>query len=798
MSTGDSLDSNQRKNLARRYADGLFPPLRSAAATSFPEAAADPYAGIDASAEREGFVRALPDNRHEAWLAVEGMVCAACGQAVEATVNALPGVESVRVSLMTQRARVLWQGDATRPSDLFRAVARAGYTPYPADAVAFEAARRQASRLLLWRLLVACAAMMQVMMYAAPEYFTEPGEIDADIVQLLRWAQWMITLPVMLFCAWPIFRNAAASLRRARIGMDVPAALGIGLAFFASSIATFQEHGYVWFDSVTMFVFFLLLARWLEDRARRQATQRLEAMRRSLPDTVARWTRAPGADADTLEWVVPDRLTPGDRIQVEAGTAFPVDGVILTGHTQADEALLTGESRPLDKPVGAAVRAGSRNVLAPVEVHVERAAVDSTLGRIRQLVDEAAASRPDWMRVADRWASFFLGGVLVLAALSWLAWHWIAPAQALPVAIAILIVTCPCALSLATPSAMLAATAALARQGIWLRTPASLERLARTDRVVFDKTGTLTAGQPALREIRPCGDVPAEQALALAAALAQWSRHPLSRALTSAAKTPASANNVVETAGGGMMGTVEGQTWWLGSESYITKQTASPATGEAQTNDGWPMACLANARQRVAYFHFNDPVRPDAAATVQCFHRQGLRPSLLSGDGEAAVARLADGLPLDYAEARLSPDGKLEVIQRWQAEGDTVVMTGDGINDGPALAVADVAVALGDGTPLARQQADLVLASARLADLAIAHGTARQAVRIMRQNLAWALAYNITSVPLAMVGLMPPWAAGLGMALSSLLVIGNGLRLLHGRPGAPKPTSAGATAPASA
>ena len=776
----------------------MFPPLRSAAATSTSEAAADPYAGIDASAEREGFVRALPDNRQEAWLAVEGMVCAACGQAIEATVGALPGVESVRVSLMTQRARVLWHGNATRPSDLFRAVARAGYTPYPADAVAFETARRQASRLLLWRLLVACAAMMQVMMYAAPEYFTQPGEIDADIVQLLRWAQWMLTLPVILFCAWPIFRNAAASLRRARIGMDVPAALGIGLAFVASSIATFQDHGYVWFDSVTMFVFFLLLARWLEDRARRQATQRLEAMRRSLPDTVARLTRAPEADVDTLEWVVPERLSPGDRIQVEAGTAFPVDGVILSGHTQADEALLTGESRPLDKPAGSAVRAGSRNVLAPVEVRVERAAADSTLGQIRQLVDEAAASRPDWMRVADRWASVFLGGVLVLAALSWLAWQWINPAQALPVAIAILIVTCPCALSLATPSAMLAATAALARQGIWLRTPASLERLARADRVVFDKTGTLTAGQPALREIRPCGSLTADEALAVAAALGHWSRHPLSRALASAASAPPTAENVVETAGGGLAGTVGGQTWWLGSDAYLSKQKNTIAPDAPQAEDGWPMTCLANARQRIAYFHFNDPVRPDAAATVQRFHHQGLRPSLLSGDGEAAVARLAEGLPLNHAEARLSPDGKLEAIRHWQAQGETVVMIGDGINDGPALAAADVAVALGDGTPLARQQADLVLASARLSDLATAHATAQQAVRIMRQNLAWALAYNITSVPLAMAGLMPPWAAGLGMALSSLLVIGNGLRLLHGRAVGSTPISAGAAASASA
>ena len=772
--------------------------MSDVAIAQVPAAAADPYAGIDASAAQSGFVRQLPDGRHEAWIAIDGMVCAACAHTVEAAVARLPGVESVRVALMTQRARVLWHGSTT-PSDMFRAIAASGYTPYPADSVEFEAARRQASRLLLWRLLVACGAMMQVMMYAAPEYFTQPGDISPDLLRLLRWAQWMLTLPVMLFCAWPILGNAWNSLRHGRIGMDVPAALGIGLAFGASSVATFSDHGHVWFDSVTMFVFFLLLARWLEDRARRQATLRLEALQRSLPGTVARLHRADAPDTGPPDWVTPDALQPGDRIQVDAGMAFPVDGTVHRGHTQADEALLTGESRPIDKPPGSAVKAGSMNVLAPVQLIVTRVAADSTLGQIRALVDAAASARPDWMRTADRWATVFLVGVLVIAAGAWGVWQWLDPDQALSVAIAILIVTCPCALSLATPSAMLAATAALARRGIWLRTPQALEPLARASQVVFDKTGTLTEGQPTLSaiDLLDASQTP-DGALRTAARLSHWSQHPLSRTLTRQAGPVTPAEQVVETAGGGLSGTLEGVTWWLGSATFLTEHAGlQRAPDPTADDDGWPATWLAGPHGIVARFRFADPVRADAATTLAQLRRGGLQPCLLSGDSAAAVARLAGELGLAQATGGLSPTDKLTHVQRWQAAGHCVVMTGDGINDGPALAAADVAVVLGDATPLARQQADVVLASGRLSDLTFTHRMAGQAVRIMRQNLAWALAYNITSIPLAMVGYMPPWAAGLGMALSSLLVIGNGLRLLHApqTPAAAVPAPVAATSP---
>lgn len=723
-------------------------------------------------------MRELPDGTHEGWIAVEGMVCAACGQAIESQIGALPGVKSVRVSLMTERTRVVWDAAVTPPSDLFRAIRQAGYAPYPADSAELEAAQRQRSRLLFWRLLVAGLAMMQVMMYAWPEYIMAPGDIEPDVVRLLRWAQWMLTLPVMLFCSWPIFANALHSLRRRRIGMDVPAALGIVLAFLASSASTFESSGEVWFESVTMFVFFLLLARWLEAAARARATLRLEALRRLLPTSVTR-IQTDEDGGTQVQYVSPSQLSPGDIVQTAPGETFAADGHIVSGDTQVDEALLTGESQPLAKPCGAWVRAGSVNVLAAVRVRVEHASTDSTLGQIRRLVDDAAAARPDWMRTADRWATVFLGGVLVVAALSWLGWQFVDPSRGLSVAIAVLIVTCPCALSLATPAAMLAATSALARRGIWLRTPAALERLAQIDRVAFDKTGTLTQGTPAVATVASLrSDVSPSQALQMAAALAAWSRHPLSRALVEgcASASGPTATDVQEFAGAGLAGAIDGTAYRLGNAEFVG------VTGkdlQALPDDGRPVTWLGSNQGIIACFAFDDPVREDAAAAVSALHRAGVQVALLSGDASAAVGRVAEHVQLDDARGGLAPAEKLEILRTWQAQGETVAMVGDGINDGPALAGSDISIVLNEAAPLARSHADIVLASGRLTDLSEARDMAARAVQTMRTNLVWAMTYNACSVPLAVLGYMPPWAAGLGMALSSLLVIGNGLRLLR-------------------
>jgi Cu2+-exporting ATPase len=774
---------------------------------TLPAPAAAAFSALDDTAAAREFSRPLADGRWESWIAIEGMDCAACGQTIEQTLKQLPGVELAEVSLLTTRARVIWQAGQVSPSDLFEAIALLGYQPFPAGSADQEHATRRHGRMLLWRLMVAAFCMMQVMMYSTVEYVAAPGEIPPDQLTLLRWGQWMLCIPVMLFAAWPILHGAWRSVRSRRLGMDVPAALGLVLAFVASSSATFDGGGEVWFDSVSMFVFFLLLSRWVEAWARRRATGQLEALDRRLPAVVMR------AEGAAFVQVPAAHLRAGDRIRVAPGETIPADGTLLEGQTTVDEAILTGESLPAAKGVGASVVAGSLNVSDTVDVLVTRPAADSTVARIRQLISAAAQTRPDWVRLADKWAAAFLACVLLLAVAAWFAWQLIDPTRALGVAIAILIVTCPCALSLAAPAAMLSATAGLARHGIWLREPAALERLLGVRQVAFDKTGTLTEATLALTRIevlRPGMDEAA--ALACASAMAGASRHPLSRALAATDVARLAPTQWREWAGEGIQASLAGVTHHLGSLPFAmariggvdasglpsgnTSTKAAPTVrpssvpGDlADASDGainWrngadatPVVWLADPDGLIACFHFADTPRKDAARTIAGLHAAGLDTALLSGDRPAAVEALAATVGIRNPRAAMSPEDKLQAILRWQANQQPVLMVGDGINDGPALARADVSATLGGAAALAQGQADIVLASGRLSDLLQVRRTAIVARRITRQNLVWAASWNAVSVPLALIGWMPPWAAGIGMAASSLLVIGNGLRLLR-------------------
>ncbi|QEI05362.1 cation-translocating P-type ATPase [Pigmentiphaga aceris] len=759
---------------------------------TLPATAAASFSAFDDTAAAREFSRPLADGRWESWIAVEGMDCAACGQTIEQSLTQLPGVDLAEVSLLTTRARVIWQAGQVAPSSLFQTIARLGYQPFPAGSAEQEHAIRRHGRMLLWRLMVAAFCMMQVMMYSTVEYVATPGEIPPDQLVLLRWGQWMLCIPVMLFAAWPILHGAWRSLRSRRLGMDVPAALGLVLAFAASSSATFDGGGEVWFDSVSMFVFFLLLSRWVEAWARRRATGQLEALDRRLPAVVMR------AEGASFVQVPATQLRQGDRIRVAPGETFPADGTLLEGQTTVDEAILTGESLPAAKGVGASVVAGSQNVSETVDVLVTRPPADSTVARIRQLISAAAQTRPDWVRLADKWAAAFLACVLVLSVAAWIGWQFIDPTRAMGVAIAILIVTCPCALSLAAPAAMLSATAGLARHGIWLREPAALERLLGVRHVAFDKTGTLTEATLALTRIevlRPGFNE--ATALAYASALAGSSRHPLSRALAATATATLAPTQWREWAGEGIQASLAGVAHHLGSLPFAmarinstdastddmsgagsakSADAASPRHNETDTS---PVVWLSDPAGLIACFHFADTPRKDAAKTVAGLHAAGLNTALLSGDRPAAVEELAATVGIRNPLASMSPEEKLQAILHWQANDQPVLMVGDGINDGPALARADVSATLGGAAALAQGQADIVLASGRLSDLLQVRRTALAARRITRQNLVWAASWNAASVPLALVGWMPPWVAGIGMAASSLLVIGNGLRLLR-------------------
>lgn len=713
----------------------------------------------------------------ESALRVEGITCAACALQIEDRLLAQPGVEQAAVNAGSGRLLLRWDPQRTRISTLAGLLQADGFALYPAQGIAAEAERTRAARQTLWRLFVAAFCMMQVMMFATPAYLAAPGEIAADHLKLLNWASWLLSIPVLVFSAQPMLAGAWRDLRRRRLGMDVPVALGLVVTFVASSGAAFAPDGpfghEVYFDSLTMFVFLLLGARWLEQRARDAAARSIEGLVQRLPQTVER-LREDGVS----EAVAATRLRPGDRVRVLAGQAFPADGRLQQGSTEVDEALLTGESAAQRRGPGDAVIAGSFNRSAAVVMLVERAAHDTRYAQIVALMERAAALRPTLARAADRIAKPFVAAVLLLAAGSALAWQFIDPSRSIWVAVAVLIVTCPCALSLATPSALLAATGALARRGLLVRRPEALEALAGCDLVVFDKTGTLTEDRLQLARIDAAAGIGEAEALAQAAALARCSLHPVARALAEAAaagpEAPApTLQQVTEHAGQGLEAQDElGRCWRLGRAGF-----AAAADLALDIESGGTAAWLSVDGRAVARFDVEERLRADAPAAVAALQAQGLRVALLSGDQPAAAHRVAAALGITDVQAGATPEDKLRYVQEAQARGQRVVMVGDGLNDGPVVAQADVSIAIGQGAPRLNAQADLTLPGARLAEVVEARRLAIGTLRVIRQNLAWAAGYNALSVPLAVVGWLPPWAAGIGMAASSLLVVFNAARL---------------------
>lgn len=719
----------------------------------------------------------------------EGMHCAACAITLEDALRAVPGVRSVQISGASHRGQVVWSPECTRPSQWMRSVERHGYKALPANDAHAHAQRREEARRMVWRWAVAAMCMMQVMMYATPTYLTQPGDISDEAMHLLRWASWVLSLPVMLFSCAPFLRNAWRDLRERQISMDLPVALGMVVTFVVSTLGTFEPEGpfgaEVFFDSFTMFVFFLLTGRWLELRMRDRTAGALEAVLNRLPDSV-RKRQADGS------WALVSirRLQVGDVIEVLPGEAFAGDGLVLSGQTQVDEALLTGESRPLARRAGDRVIAGSHNLSGTLQVQIEQVGAATRYAQIVSLMESASVSKPAMAQLVDRWAKPFLVAVMLASLASAVYWWPSDPAHAVMVAVAVLIVTCPCALSLATPAAMLATAGALARSGVLVRRLSALQNLAHIDTVIFDKTGTLTRDAFEVVRIHTREGVSAALALDWAASLARHSLHPVSRALWSEARRRAdatgrlaeleamTAQEVSERAGQGVHGvlTLQGQsaqTLRLGSAAFC----AAPALPGHHLQ-----VSLADASGWLASFELAEEVRPEAARVVRQLASLGLSIQVLSGDAQTAVSQVAQTVGIDSAHGGCSPQHKLQALQALQAQGHKVAMVGDGLNDGPVLAGADVSFALGQAVPLAQSKSDFVLMGGQLDVLVSTVLRSRQTMRIVRQNLWWSAAYNAACVPLALMGWLPAWAAGLGMALSSLLVVLNALRLAQALP----------------
>ena len=698
---------------------------------------------------------------------VHHMVCAACALLVETRLRALPGVIAAHVDFGAQRARLRFDAQQVNEAQLRAVTEKLGY------ATAQSAVQQQRSaRIELARLLLSWLAMMQVMMLAFPAYITAAGDIAPDVEQLLRIAQLVLTTPVMLFSAVPLLRAALNQWRARAVGMDVPIALGLIAAFGVSVWNTVMEQGAVYFDSLTMFVALVLASRWVQARALRRSQGFVAAAEQAAVQPALRLRLG----ADTHEAVPASALQAGDRLWVRAGDAFAADGVVLEGTSAVSQAWLMGEARPEVVLPGAAVLAGAINLEAPVVLEVTRAGEATTLAALRRLMERADEARPRVMELAQRVARNFLWVVLLVSLGTVLVWSGRDAAQAIPNALAVLIATCPCALSLAAPTVWSVAQARLARGGVLLTRVAALEALARIDTFAFDKTGTLTTPTPQLQEVvsyREHFDV-----LPVATALARASNHPYALALTATASPALVTSDVHVTPGQGIDGLISSRRYRLGRPEFALALCGA-SLDESMRSGG--VTLLADERGPIALFRFGETLRAGAQKALDELRQQGVVTELLSGDRAPAVQKVLSELNWQGAvHTQLRPQDKREHIERLQRAGHCVAMMGDGLNDAPVLAQADVSFALSSklgGAALAQTRADFIVFNGDLMQVAATVRIARQALRRVRQNFFWALLYNISVLPLAALGWLSPALAAVGMAASSLLVVGNALRV---------------------
>ncbi|MEW9897567.1 heavy metal translocating P-type ATPase [Chitinivorax sp. PXF-14] len=730
---------------------------------------------------QKSFVRTESGDIREAALILEGITCAACVWLNERHLTRLVGVLSVDINYTTHRALVRWDDSQVKLSRILQAVADIGYHAHPFDAARQDQLAQKERKQALIRLYLAGLSMMQVMMYAVPVYMAH-GDMSAESEQILRWASLVLTLPVILYSSLPFYKGTLKDIKAGRAGMDVPVAIGVLTAFLASVWATVSGTGEVYFDSVSMFVFLLLGGRYLEMIARRKAGAAVEQLVKLIPAFAHRLPHYPQS-REAHEAAVAT-LSCGDVLLVKPGETIPIDSTVIEGSSGVDESLLSGESRAIAKQVGDPVIGGAVNIDGPLVVRVDKTGQDTALSAIVRLLDRAMAEKPRLAQLADRVSAWFVTALLLVAALTFAGWYLHDAHRALWITVSVLVISCPCALSLATPAALAAATGRLTQLGMLVARGHALETLAGVTHVVFDKTGTLTYGRMRLLDILPLGGLDAAMALERAARLEQGSPHPIAKALFDAVGKPdlPAADALGSETGMGIEGVIAGEPHRLGRAAYVAQLVGQPLPAmPADWHADASHVYLGQPGCWLAVIAIGDDVRPEAPALLQRLRATGQQLVMLSGDREQAVHALAQRLGIDDARAALTPGDKLAAVQALQQSGAVVAMLGDGVNDAPVLASAQVSIALGSGTDVARASADMVLMNNQLPVVADALDIARRCRAIIRQNLWWALCYNLVALPLAITGLITPWLASIGMAGSSLLVVGNALRLLGPR-----------------
>ena len=723
-------------------------------------------------------------------LLIGGMHCVACVWLLEKFVAEVPGVERVSISFTEQKAVLQWRADDVLLSRICQAIASLGYQTEPYSANDLADMQQRENYQALRRLGVAGIAMMQVGMFAIALYAGDWKGIEQEYRDFMRWISLLVATPVVFYCARPFFVGAWRGIVLRSPGMDLPVAIAIGLAYIASCWATISGGGEVYFDSVAMFTFLLLAGRYLEMRARHRGGQVSNDLASLLPSTATRLSPvsdADGVDSDpgsATDSRFEQQLIPlfnikrGDRLLVKPGQIIPADGEVVAGHSHVNEAQLTGEFIPRAKTVGDNVVAGTINGDGVLTITVCSTGAQLQLQSINELLQEAQSKKPKIAQLADRLASYFITLVLTLATVTYFFWRFwdggLHAGDAFWIMLSVLVVSCPCALSLATPAALTAATNRLRAMGILVTEPQVWEKMSTISHVVCDKTGTLTQGELSLATITPVAQLSEQRCTDIAVALESCSEHPIAQAFTAGHSVSINVSAVDIAIGEGLQGCIDDETYRIGRSEYAAALYGQ-SNEQAPSNDQWIL--LSNSQGPLCWFLLQDRLRDDAQALVDGLRERNLQIHLLSGDSSGAAQQLSQRLQLDYCVAGASPQDKLDYIQDLQRQGANVLMLGDGINDIPVLAAADISVAMANASNLAKTHADSILLSGRLSAVLTLMDLAGSTRKTIRQNIGWALAYNFSALPLAMMALVPPYVAALGMSLSSLIVVLNALRL---------------------
>ncbi|WML90204.1 heavy metal translocating P-type ATPase [Thiothrix lacustris] len=725
----------------------------------------------DAPELQKSFVRDTGGNICEASLILEGIVCAACVWLNEHHVKQLDGVLDFRINYSTHRATLKWDNERLLLSTVLQAISEIGYHAHPFDPGRLESLQKKEKSAALRRIAVAGLGMMQVMMIAVSMYVGAVSDMETGMRDFLRWISLIMTTPVVFYSARVFFSSAWRDLRRGRFGMDVPVSLAIGIAFSASVWATLTGSGEVYFDSVSMFTFFLLTGRYLEMAARHKAGQVAEELVRLMPATATRLREG------EQEVVPVSQLELGDHLLVKPGEVVPADGTVLEGTSSTNESLLTGESLPCHKQQGDSLVGGTLNIESPLTMQVEKVGDSTVLAAIIRLLERAQAEKPELARLAEKVASRFVPIILVIAVSVFAWWYQHEPSQAFWIALSVLVVTCPCAFSLATPAALTAATGLLTSKGVLTTRGHALETLARINHIIFDKTGTLSHGHLEVVDIQVLGAMPKDFCEQVAAGLETASEHPVAHAIMRLSASPLRCSDLSSESGRGVKGVYQQKSYRIGTLAFVRELTGSDVPPGILPSEGYSQVFLGSEDGWLAVISLADQLRAEAAEMVTMLQALGVEVTLLSGDSPHVVATVAKQLGITHALGGQLPDDKLAHLRDLQAQGKVVAMVGDGVNDAPVLAGAQVSIAMGSGSQLAQASADMVLLSENLQQLPFAIRTARRMQIIIKQNFLWTIVYNLIAIPLAATGLIAPWMAAIGMSASSLVVVLNALRL---------------------